>query len=748
METNQIYGFDRFRISLKQQKLWLGSRLVPLTPKVFQTLSCLIEHSDRIVSKDELLASVWPDRVVEESNLMQNISVLRRALGESTSGAKYIATFPGRGYQFQGHLRVVSAGTDDETETTEFEPADLAPSERNETSGLPGPAETTTPLAEPASTRPAAPAPAARPQPRGTEIRRKREVRLGLGLLVIILAAAGWMTWTRSAGSTRRHEWQATNDTTISRMPGAQYQPVWSRQGEKLAFIHVDREAGARVFIQRTDALTPQMLMELPSRTASVAWSPDGRRLAYLSFTNQAAEIRIRNMDTGSDRAVAPIFRHRYGLTCRFLDWSPDGQFLAIADKTQEDHAFSIFLLSLADGRRIQLTYPSMDIIGDVQPRFSPDGGRLLFVRIKYQFEYDVYSIPLVGGEARQLTNDARLIGEVDWLPDGQHALISSERDDVFRLWLLDLTQPKIPTPQPVTGVSSDASLSFSISKRGLIAYSDYQPNLDIWSVDLKPNPGGLQWRPLIETAAPDFTPQFSTDGKQISFRSRGQRLWFADASGGHARQVGNFSRAGYGGWSPSGDYVFPLLPQSGIYVAHSGAMPAIRRFGAVDGGHPSFSTDGRWIYTHRNFRVFRTPAAGGKTESLTDRGGFPLLESPDGQYLYFARGRMDSAIWRLKLSTREPEPVVDDLMPGYWGCWTLHGDSIYYLTERQDGAWISRRDLGQKRSMPVGKFEGELPPIGTALFSASPAEDRMLTVRAGAASAVLKQATLTAQLQ
>jgi len=73
---------------------------VPLTSKAFDTLCYLIEHRQRVVGKDELLASIWPGRVVEENNLTQAIAALRRALGTNAGEHRYIVTVPGRGYRF------------------------------------------------------------------------------------------------------------------------------------------------------------------------------------------------------------------------------------------------------------------------------------------------------------------------------------------------------------------------------------------------------------------------------------------------------------------------------------------------------------------------------------------------------------------------------------------------------------------------------------------------------------------------
>jgi TolB-like protein/DNA-binding winged helix-turn-helix (wHTH) protein len=77
--------------------------LVPLTPKVFDILVTLVEHGGQVVAKDDLMKRVWPNTFVEEGNLTQNISLLRKALGESPGGVQFIETVPRRGYRFVAH---------------------------------------------------------------------------------------------------------------------------------------------------------------------------------------------------------------------------------------------------------------------------------------------------------------------------------------------------------------------------------------------------------------------------------------------------------------------------------------------------------------------------------------------------------------------------------------------------------------------------------------------------------------------
>ena len=87
-------------MSTADRVLLRQGELVPLTPKVFEILLALVENGGRLVGKDDLMKRVWPDTFVEEGNLTQNISLLRKALGEGRGGQQFIETIPRRGYRF------------------------------------------------------------------------------------------------------------------------------------------------------------------------------------------------------------------------------------------------------------------------------------------------------------------------------------------------------------------------------------------------------------------------------------------------------------------------------------------------------------------------------------------------------------------------------------------------------------------------------------------------------------------------
>src|ERR1041384_1769101 len=99
-QDNHSYEFGRFRLKTAERVLLREGEPVPLTPKVFDILVTLVEHGGQVVAKDDLMKRVWPNTLVEEGNLTQNISLLRKALGESPGGVQFIETVPRRGYRF------------------------------------------------------------------------------------------------------------------------------------------------------------------------------------------------------------------------------------------------------------------------------------------------------------------------------------------------------------------------------------------------------------------------------------------------------------------------------------------------------------------------------------------------------------------------------------------------------------------------------------------------------------------------
>src|SRR5580704_6716257 len=105
----EIYEFGPFSLDAAEHVISRDGTPLSLTPKVFDTLLCLVRNRGRLLTKDELLKKIWPDTFVEEVNLAVNISTLRKAFGENPQDGRYIATVPGKGYRFVAEVREISS---------------------------------------------------------------------------------------------------------------------------------------------------------------------------------------------------------------------------------------------------------------------------------------------------------------------------------------------------------------------------------------------------------------------------------------------------------------------------------------------------------------------------------------------------------------------------------------------------------------------------------------------------------------
>jgi eukaryotic-like serine/threonine-protein kinase len=103
-----VYEFGPFRMDPEKQILQRDGELITVTPKAFETLLVLVRRGREVVTKEELLKEIWPDSFVEEANLSQHIFKLRKALGDTVEGERYIVTLPGRGYRFAVPVRTIT----------------------------------------------------------------------------------------------------------------------------------------------------------------------------------------------------------------------------------------------------------------------------------------------------------------------------------------------------------------------------------------------------------------------------------------------------------------------------------------------------------------------------------------------------------------------------------------------------------------------------------------------------------------
>lgn len=692
LETKRLYEFGRFRLDAQERLLLHDGEAVPLTPKAFDLLLVLVERHGHLLEKGELMRSVWPDTFVEEANLSYNISLLRKALGESPSAQHYIQTVPRRGYRFTACVREQQVECDEPS-------ADLSNVQQIE-AGVEVRVGDEVSFKERLS-RGAQTETATTFNSAGTEdpvpLRRwsrNRLARVAIFLSITIAAAAPiWFI----AGRWRVNPTAApARIVPLTSYAGGESHPTFSPDGKQIAFVWGGEEDDNKdIYVKLIGTETPLRLTTNPAPETGPVWSPDGRQIAFLRQAAEGYGFYIIPALGGPERklAICSGKLDTEGDPAR-LAWHPDGQLLAVADRDTPAEPVSLFLLNLETGEKRRLTSPPAHFFGDWNPAFSPDGKMFAFTRAVNGISMDIYVAPVSGGEPRRLTFDDAQVNSLAWTPDGGAIVFSSIRQGSGNTAMLWEIPAAGGTPERLTGVGQNV-FTLDIDRHGSrLAYEQRIHDTNIYRIDLSNSTGrgASPHSKLISSTFQDNSPDYSPDGKRIVYisdRTGGLELWLCDAEGAGSIQLTNIGgpHTGTPRWSPDGQQIVFDSGVEGnqeifIISANGGRPRRLTNDPALD-MIPSWSRDGRWIYFGSNrggdFQIWKVPVEGGEARQVTRRGGLEGFESADGLFLYYSKGIGLSDIWRVPIEGGEESLVLELQKSGHRRSWAMAEDGIYF---------------------------------------------------------------------
>lgn len=517
---------------------------------------------------------------------------------------------------------------------------------------------------------------------------------------------------------------------TVTSAPGREFQPSFSPDGKRVVYS-ASGEAGDNtdIYVQTIGAAQPFRLTTDRAEDLSPVWSPDGGRIAWLRTGPKETAIFVSPVQGGVHGKIADVFPTRVESVGRHLDWAPDGRYFAASDKDAPGVPFRIVLIEVATGRKEPATIPPDNIIGDMAPRFSPDGKWIAFIRAVSSGVGDVWITRAAGGEPRRVTFDNRSILSMSWGPGGRSIVFSSNRMRNHALWRIPISGGPATRVPMVSENASDPA--FSRDGRRMV-YAQLFEDTNIWRFDLERRQPPHK---VVSSTQYDSSPTIAPDGSRIAFRSNrsgSNEIWQSDPNGRAAWQFTHVGGALTGSpkWSPDGRWIaFDSRPdgQADIYVmpVAGGEMRRISNSPAED-VVPNWSRDGQWIYfasiRSGAWQVWRARASGGGLEEqVTHYGGFASAESFDGSFLYYAKGRSADGLWRKRLPDGDEEAFIPALQTGFWGYWALAEKGIYWAEWPGAGKPV---DLWWQpfagRRARVGALTGP-PEVGDSCFALSP---------------------------
>ena len=501
--SNRKYCFDDVEIDVSNLRVTVASEIRPLEPKSFRLLLFLVENPGRALTKEEIMAAVWPDATVSDNSLARAVTQIRKVLEDDPKSPKYIETVPTVGYRFVGQCK------DDQIE----------------------------------------------PDPRvaPTEVPRSRRAAITAACIACGVLAIGAALWAlRSTGRLAAAPGN-TRVVQLTDQPGEELYPSLSPDGE--SFVYASRVSGNwDIYSQRVGGKNPVNITQDSRRDdTQPAFSPDGQHIAFRSeregggiFVMGASGENVRRItDFGFDPA-----------------WSPDGREIAVASAVAEPETrlsaqSQLFSVNVATGDKRAITPPSGNAF---QPRWSPHGNRVAYWR-QGDGRLDIWTIPARGGEALRVT-DAALNWNPVWSPDGSHVYFASNRGGTMNLWRLPIDERSgriLGEIEPVTTPSTYAAY-ISLSRSGRqMAYVGRTMTMNIFRVGFDPVRETAIGQPIPVTQGSHIaaSPSPSPDGEQVAFVGGRDDIFVVRSDGSAMRQLTDDSYVDrIPNWSPDGKFI------------------------------------------------------------------------------------------------------------------------------------------------------------------------------------------------
>nr|WP_282452874.1 winged helix-turn-helix domain-containing protein [Lysobacter sp. CAU 1642] len=413
--------------------------------RLVDLLACLASRPGETFSREALLEAVWARKVVGDEVLSRAIAELRGLLGDDARSPRYIETLPKTGYRLLVPVMRM-AGEADAIATRD--PA--APVEVSELT-----ADTSTP--PPAASG------------------RLAGVIVGLLLVSVLIALAGWWAWSGKEGQTSATPestgWTAADlvrEHPFRSGPHWGWQPRYSRDGRWLAYAINDLETGESWLEWATaDGSAPRRIEGGVGRLAAPVFSPDGTRLAFTAWDGSDCTLRVVDLPAGLPRDLGPCG----GSQSYPLDWPREDRLLYTGPSGDEAGPAALWRTDPSTGQSARLTTPPPTALYDSHPRQNA-AGDIAFLRGPHgQRELWLRQ----GDSERRLLPGAHRIPDLAWTADGRALIVASDRDGFPALhWL-----------NPVTGelrlLGGRGAATLDIGPDGSLLYERRRYDANLW---------------------------------------------------------------------------------------------------------------------------------------------------------------------------------------------------------------------------------------------------------------------------
>ena len=719
VQTRLIYEFDEFQLDPEERKLWRRGQVMPLPGKAFEMLLVLIRNRGRLLTKDELFQLVWPDQIVEESNLTVNMSAIRRALGERASNPRYITTISGRGYRFNGEVHQFA----DEALMIERETFARVTVEQEETESRVAVFPSVSQIAK-------------------TLHRITSHPVLLMGLCGLVLAIAGVSLWMRALhrASAAPLRWTKVSSHRFVTQGGVPFRVAISPDGKSVVYRQringkdslwlgqVDANSsvmisdepdvsyytlafspdGQNIYATARDRRQKQTkLLRMPMLggvatelttdiDGGVSFSPDGAKIAFVRRNRETKQAMVQiadAVDCRNEHSISALSAPRT-FSSEGLSWSPDGKLIAVGANTGAHGLNEIIAISVTDGAIEKLSDRGWGVVGSLAWLSDQTGLVVLTRENGISRRGEVWFVPYPKRESRRISTDLDFyqINSLGVSANGTVAVLRGHLTSEIRIAADgDVSKSRLVYPGVEPGYEGVDGLAWG--PQGRLLFSAYVgDNQAIWQV----NHDGKEARQLTNNSgnAVDRNINLTRDGRYMVFqsnRSGNFQIWRANSDGSDLKPLTNRGNNSWPSLSPDGQWVFYNCDRPGLSticrVSIDGGEPV--QLAAVPVLRPQISPDGRYI-------AFFEPSESAlvRLAVMSSTGGNALRTfevpntmyatevdwTPDGKAVLYRDGFR--GVWRQQLDEQKPGLAKGfEDKEVYQLAWSPDGKSLAYST-------------------------------------------------------------------
>jgi len=624
-------------------RLIKGDRSVKVQPKVMKLLLYMAKSPEKVILREELIAQVWPEVAATDDTLNNMIGKLRRVLIADESCQNYIETVPKQGYSLRA--KVTKALIKSEQKNTKFG--------------------------------------------------KKTVSLISFSLVMAIFFITKLFISSTSSPLAGIDFSQSFQTESITSHQALEIFPALSPNSKSIAFIRVAQDLQQNKLIVKDIASgTERELNDIKGLYGNPVWSANGEKIAYIHMVSSTCTVRIVDMQGGPSQFLSDCSGELIRTMRKSLTWNHKENTLIFTKKQRGDSALALFSFNVNRKNTVKLTSPPANLVGDANPAVSPNGKWLAYTRTDESGIDKLMLLNLANTtenkflSSSKVTTSQAILG-LDWLDDDSIVFIA-DANNRSQIMSVNVKFPE----ETITLLNGTSLLHPKFNQTGKeLVFAELRSNANIV---IKKRTQVNNASVITELKSSKFEREviFANSGLFIVYirlLSNGSELWLYDMTKQQHQRLVKPNNALFRHISISPDdskialtSVIDEVSSIQIYDITKQHFFKLSTPNINKPLNPSWSSDNETVlFTAKKndkWQIWQSSTDSTVQTLLTEQGGNVVVEDKSGENLYFSR-QFQAGLWQLPLEALHATPnKITDKITEQFQRWKMVNDQFYFL--------------------------------------------------------------------